>query len=166
MRSLQCRDADPATAAGASPEAPSIADAAAALEAEFAAIAEWNDRLKHLLSRAESLPALADDLKTEDNRVLGCQSRVWLVARADSSDGRLHFAADSDARIMRGLLALVLSLYSGRRPAEIAAHPPAFFDSLSFGRQLVPARASGLTRIVERIQAAAQDQAQAEDMQR
>jgi len=153
MQSAQSRET-PATAADPA-AAPSIGEAAAALEAEFAAFAEWNDRLKHLLSFAEALPALDAAQKTEENRVLGCQSRVWLVACPDPATGRLHLAADSDAKIMRGLLALVLRLYSGRTAGEIAAHPPAFFDSLSFGRQLVPARASGLTRIVERIQAAA-----------
>ncbi|NBB82707.1 MAG: hypothetical protein GVY28_04810 [Alphaproteobacteria bacterium] len=139
----------------AAPDRPSIADSATALEAEFAAIDDWSDRLKHLLAAADTLPPLPEADRVEANRVLGCQSRVWLTAAANPATGRLRLAADSDARIMRGLLALILRLYDDRAPGEIRAHPAAFFDGLSFGRQLVPARAAGLARIVERIEAAA-----------
>lgn len=151
MAETQAHEATPAVPA----DRPSIAEDAAALEAEFAAIDGWADRLKHLLAFADDLPPLPEDRRTEETRVLGCQSRVWLTAACDPATGRLRLAADSDARIMRGLLAMILRLYDDRTAEEIRAHPAGFFTGLSFAGQLAPARSTGLTRIVERIEAAA-----------
>ena len=155
MQSAQSRET-PATAADPA-AAPSIGEAAAALEAGVRGVRRVERPAEApLLSFAEALPALDAAQKNGGEPVLGCQSRVWLVACPDPATGRLHLAADSDAKIMRGLLgpgaAALFRPDSGGKSRRIR-RPSS--DSLSFGRQLVPARASGLTRIVERIQAAA-----------
>ena len=92
---------------------------------EFALFDDWMDRYQYLIDLGRRLPEFPDELRTEENRIRGCQSQVWFVA--DEQDGRLHFRAISDAAIVSGLIALLLRLYSGRKPEEIINTPERFF---------------------------------------
>ncbi|MDG3439000.1 SufE family protein [Nitrospirillum amazonense] len=126
---------------------------AAALEAEFACLDDWSARLKHLMDLGRALEGIPPADRREQDQVTGCQSQLWLVIQR--TPAALHIRADSDALIMRGLLALVLRLYDGRPPTAILAHSPAVLDRLAVGRNLAPSRANGVHLIVKRIREAA-----------
>lgn len=120
---------------------------------EFAFFDDWMQRYEHIVEMGRGLEGLPDALKDDAHQVPGCQSRVWLHARR--SGRLLHFAADSDALIVRGLVALLLRVYSGRTPEEILATPPAFFEVLGLGSHLSGSRANGLHAMIGRIHACA-----------
>jgi cysteine desulfuration protein SufE len=126
---------------------------AAALEAEFAGLDDWSARLRHLMDLGRALDGIPPGDRREEDQVTGCQSQLWLVM--ERTPAALRIRADSDALIMRGLLALVLRLYDGRSPATILAHDPAVLDRLAVGRNLAPSRANGVHLIVKRIREAA-----------
>lgn len=140
---------------GSPPTTRSIASEEAAIEAEFDALPDFTARAAHLVALGRALPALADACCTEETRVAGCQSLVWVVVETTPGDGRLRLGAQSDSALMRGLLALVLRLYDGRPAHEIATHDPAVVDRLLTGRALAPSRANGLHLVVKRIREAA-----------
>lgn len=121
---------------------------------EFSRFSEWEERYKRIIELGRALPDLADEHKTEKNRVRGCQSNVWLVP--ELREGRVHFAATSDAHIVRGLVALILRLYSGRTPQEILATPPDFITRIGLTDNLSQGRANGLAAMVEQIRLYAQ----------
>lgn len=114
----------------------------------------WEERYKYIIDLGRELPPLADEHRIEDNLVRGCQSQVWLVH--DLQDGRLRFAADSDAHIVRGLLGVVLAAYNDKTPAEVLAFDiDAYFDELNLIKHLSPTRGNGLRAMVGRIRATA-----------
>jgi cysteine desulfurase/selenocysteine lyase len=125
------------------------------IRAEFAELDE-HDRTTYLIEIGRTLPPLNEHLKTEENRVLGCQARVWLVAeQRPGSPPTLEFLADSDALIVKGLIAVLLAAFSGKTPAEILAFPiDKLFAELKLPA-LVPMRSNGLSAMVRRIQAIA-----------
>lgn len=133
------------------PESATIAEEEARIREEFELFDEPRDRLEYIIELGKELPPLDEAAKTEANRVRGCQSRVWLVAEYDPTRDRLALAADSDAIIVRGLIALLLRLYAGRRPSEIAAHEPRVFEDIGLGRLLTPGRQNGLWSMIGRI---------------
>ena len=118
---------------------------------EFAFFDDWVQRYEYIIELGKALPDLSDDKKDVAHKVPGCQSQVWFHARRE--DGRIHFDADSDAMIVRGLVALLLRVYSGRTPEEIISTPPAFFEVLELGSHLSGSRANGLHAMVTRIHA-------------
>ena len=118
---------------------------------EFAFFDDWVQRYEYIIELGKALEHLPDDKKNEAHKVPGCQSQVWFHARHE--DGRVHFDADSDAMIVRGLVALLLRVYSGRTPEEIISTPPAFFEVLELGSHLSGSRANGLHAMVTRIHA-------------
>jgi len=121
------------------------------LAEEFEVLGDWESQLGYVIDLGRGLPRLADDERTEANRVRGCASQVWLVTRR-LPDGRLEFRAESDAQIPHGLIAVLLRLYSGRRPEEIAALDPQLaVDRLRLGHMLTSQRANGLAAMVDRI---------------
>ncbi len=128
---------------------------------EFALFDDPRDKLEYLLELGKALPPLDAAHRTEANRVRGCQSQVWMVAHFDPASRRLHLAAESDAIIVRGLISLLLRLYSGRTPEEILAHPPRVFETIGLGRLLTPGRQNGLWAMSERIRQFASIYAQA-----
>ena len=119
---------------------------------EFTFLGDWMQRYEHIIDIGRKLEDLPDDLRQESHLVPGCQSRVWFHASRDDA-GLIHFRADSDAMIVRGLVALLLRLYSGRRAEEILATSPEFFEILELGSHLSGSRANGLHAMVKRIQA-------------
>jgi len=122
---------------------------------EFSVFDDWVSRYEYIVELGGTLPSLPDSLKTEENRVHGCQSRVWFVPT--QSEGKLHFAADSDAILVKGLIVLLLRVYSGRTPDDIVATSPKFFEEIELGSHLTGSRANGLYAMVKRIQAIARE---------
>ena len=118
---------------------------------DFDLIGDWEERYRHIIDLGRALEPLAEAERNEANRVRGCASQVWLVTEPQA-DGRLRFRGDSDAHIVRGLIAVVLRLLSGRTPQDIAAFDPkAAFARLGFAGALSTQRANGLASMVERI---------------
>jgi len=116
---------------------------------EFSLFDDWMDRYQYLIDLGRRLPDFPAELRTEENRIRGCQSQVWFVA--DKTDGRLEFRAISDAAIVSGLIALLLRVYSGRRPQEILDTPPDFVTALQLETHLSPTRSNGLSSMLKAI---------------
>lgn len=111
----------------------------------------WEERYRHLIDLGRTLRPLTNDERSDANKVRGCASQVWLVTE-HAPDGRLTFRGDSDAHIVSGLVAVVLRLYSGRTPAEIAAFDArAAFDKLGLAGALSTQRSNGLSAMIARI---------------
>ncbi len=116
---------------------------------------DWEDRYRYIIDLGQSLTGLPDDAKIDANRVKGCVSQVWLTAHRDGET--LQFEADSDAQIVRGLVALLMALYSGRPAQEILADDPqARLAPLGLDKMLSPQRSNGLVSMVKRIRAEAE----------
>jgi cysteine desulfuration protein SufE len=124
---------------------------------EFDFLGDWESKCEYLIDLGLDLPPLPAEARTEEHRVHGCQSNVWLVANV--REGRpptIEILADSDAMIVRGLIAVLLTLYSGRTPQEIlATDPQEVFTRLGLDRHLSTARKNGLLGMVKRIRALA-----------
>lgn len=117
--------------------------------AEFAFFDDWMDRYQYLIDLGRRLPALTDAELVEENKIKGCQSQVWLLASQE--DGRLKFRAISDAAIVSGLIAVLLRIYSGRRPEDILSTPPDFITALNLQQHLSPTRSNGLAAMLTAI---------------
>lgn len=116
----------------------------------FTTATGWEQRARLLMQWGERLVPLTDEEKSDSNRVHGCESQVWLVAR--EQDGRWRFAAGSDARLIRGLLALLLVRVEGLSSAELQQLDlPDWFNQLGLGRQLSPSRSNGLNAVLQRM---------------
>lgn len=137
------------------PEHPTIADAARDLEEEFALLDDWRDKVEYIIELGKDLPPLPDALKSEGNKVRGCQSQVWLVAEPEAS-GRIHLRADSDAVLVKGLISLLVSLYDRRTAQEILDNPPDVLERVGLAKLLTPGRSNGLYAMVARIRAVAE----------
>jgi cysteine desulfuration protein SufE len=120
---------------------------------EFDGLDNWEDRCDYLIDLGFDLPEFPDEEKTEANRVHGCQSNVWMtLARHEGNGSAVEIQADSDAMIVRGLIAVLLALYSGQTPQRILEiDPREVFMRLGLDRHLSPARRNGLGGMVQRI---------------
>ncbi len=136
------------------PLEPTPAEAQSAIAEEFAFFGDWSERYQYLIDLGRKLPPMADELKTEENRLLGCQSMVWIVPSGDAS--RLDFAAVSDSAIVSGLIYLALRVYSGRSAAEILATDPDYIASIGLAKHLSPTRSNGLAALLAFIRETAQ----------
>ena len=116
---------------------------------EFAVLTDWMDKYEYLIELGKSMPLIEEKDKTEENLIRGCQSRVWLSCRAE--DGRLHFAADSDAIITKGIISLLLRVYDGQTPADILAADESFIEKIGLKENLSPTRANGLVSMIQTI---------------
>jgi cysteine desulfuration protein SufE len=116
---------------------------------EFGLFDDWMDRYQYLIDLGRRLPPFPEELRTEENRIRGCQSQVWFVA--EQKDGRLYFQAVSDAAIVSGLIAVLLRLYNGRYPQDILDTPPDFVEALQLQNHLSPTRSNGLSAMLEAI---------------
>lgn len=111
----------------------------------------WDDRYKYIIDLGKELPPMPAELHTDERLIRGCQSKVWLAH--EERGGRLHFNVDSDAFIVKGLLAIVMAAYNGKTPAEIRAFDiQGYFQNIDLMRHLSPTRGSGLQAMVARIQ--------------
>ena len=126
---------------------------------EFGFLDDWMDRYQYLIDMGRKLPELAADERIDANKIRGCQSQVWFVAEARGD--RLEFRAISDAAIVSGLIALLLRIYSGRRPQEILDTPPDFVTALELEQHLSPTRSNGLASMLKAIRTFADEALQA-----
>lgn len=123
--------------------------------ANFDLLEEWDDRYRYLIELGKGLDPLPEEAHSEANKVRGCASQVWLESQAEAGPGpqtRLSFRGDSDAHIVRGLVALTLAIYSGRTAAEIIATDAfATYEKLGLAAHLTPQRSNGVRSMIERI---------------
>lgn len=120
---------------------------------DFGLLDEWEDKYRYVIELGEALPPFPEAARDDVHRVQGCVSRVWLLPRVgDGPDPIIELQGDSDAHIVRGLVAIMLALYSGRRASEIAAtDAEATLRDLGLDEHLTPQRANGLRSMVKRI---------------
>ncbi|MBQ9400434.1 MAG: SufE family protein [Bacteroidales bacterium] len=123
---------------------------------EFGLFDDWLDRYEYLISLGKNLEPYPESAKTDDKLIKGCQSRVWLDWKVE--DGKMYFSADSDAIITKGIISLLVSVYSGRTPAEIAGDDFAFLDEIGLRENLSPTRSNGLVSMISTIRTAASRQ--------
>ena len=116
---------------------------------EFALFDEWMDKYEHIIELGKDLPIIADQYKTEENLIKGCQSRVWL--HAELVDNNIIFSADSDAIITKGIIGLVIRVFSNQTPKNIAESELFFIDQIGLKEHLSPTRSNGLLAMVKQI---------------
>lgn len=130
--------------------ATSISSAISAIEEDFSLFGDWEDRFAYLIDLGRQMPPLAPEERTESTKVRGCASQVWLVS--EPRDGRLHFRGESDAHLVKGLIAVLLRVFSGRTPAEIlSVEPRELAARLGLSDALTTQRSNGLHAMMERI---------------
>lgn len=128
------------------------------IQSDFALLDDWEDRYRYVIELGKALPPLPDSLRTDANKVRGCASQVWLATTLEPSPAgvapKLVFQGDSDALIVRGLVAILFAVYAGKTAEEIlATDAQAVFASLGLKEHLTPQRSNGLASMVERIKA-------------
>lgn len=116
---------------------------------EFSVFTDWMDKYEYLIELGKGMPLIDEKDKTDDHLIRGCQSRVWLSCRKE--DGRLYFAADSDAIITKGIISLLLRVYDGQTPADILDADEEFLSQIGLKENLSPTRANGLVSMVQTI---------------
>ena len=116
---------------------------------EFQSLQDWEERYKKIIELGKKIPGLDPSLKTEESRIKGCQSQVWL--HGEFKEGLIYYTGDSDALIVRGLVALLLKIYSGSTPEEVLLTPPHFLQTLGLSQNLSPSRSNGLFSMVKQI---------------
>ena len=130
------------------------AEAQAAIADEFSLFGDWSERYQYLIDLGRKLPPFPEVWKTEDRRLLGCQSKVWIVSSGDAS--KLDFAAASDSAIVSGLVYLALRVYSGRSAREILETPADYIAAIGLAKHLSPTRSNGLAALLASIRERAQ----------
>lgn len=116
---------------------------------EFSMFDEWDERYQYVIDLGKSLPLIDEQYKTDDNIIKGCQSKVWL--HAEEKDGAVVFTADSDAILTKGLIAIMIRVFSGQKPAEILEADTNFVDEIGLKEHLSPTRANGLVSMIKQI---------------
>lgn len=136
-----------------------VQEAQAALVEEFQFFDDWMDRYQYIIDLGRRLPEFPEAAKTEANKIKGCQSQVWFVA--ELKDDRLHFEAVSDAAIVSGLIAVLLRIYSDRKPQDIIDTPADFVAALQLEQHLSPTRSNGLGAMLKAINTFAREAVEA-----
>ncbi|KAF1015770.1 MAG: Cysteine desulfuration protein SufE [Stenotrophomonas maltophilia] len=140
------------------PLEPTAAEAQAAIAEEFGFFGDWSERYQYLIDLGRKLPVFPDEWKTEEHRLLGCQSMVWIVPEGNA--GQLRFHAISDSAIVSGLIYLALRVYSGRPAQEILDTEPSYIQDIGLARHLSPTRSNGVAAMLAFIRETAQAQLQ------
>jgi cysteine desulfuration protein SufE len=117
---------------------------------QFSQFSDWESRYKFLISMGKELQPMAPEYQTEENKVKGCQSQVWLYS--ELQDGKIHFWGNSDASIVKGIVALLLNIYNDRSPQEILAIKQDFVAAIGLKQHLSMSRANGLSAMMKQIQ--------------
>jgi len=117
---------------------------------EFGLFLDWSEKYEYIISMGKKLPLINDELKTDEYRIKGCQSQVWLDADLDEY-GNVIFKADSDAIITKGIIAMLIRVMSGHTPEEIAHADLHFVDEVGLKEHLSPTRANGLAMMVKKM---------------
>ncbi len=116
---------------------------------EFSFFEDWDERFQYVIDLGKELPIIEDQFKTEDNIISGCQSKVWLHAALNN--GKIEFTADSDAIITKGIIAILIRVFSNQAPAEILKANLDFIDQIGLKSHLSPTRANGLVSMIKQI---------------
>jgi cysteine desulfuration protein SufE len=116
---------------------------------DFSLMDEWDDKYAYIIELGKKIPELSAEYKTDINIIKGCQSKVWIISRLE--DGKVIYRADSDAIIVKGLIALLLKTYSGHTPDEIINTEPYFIDKIGMSQHLSMTRSNGLTSMVKQM---------------
>lgn len=116
---------------------------------EFNKFNDWEDRYMHLISKGKQMPSLPEELYLDEFKVKGCQSQVWLIP--ELKEGRVFFKADSDAAIVKGIVSILVGVYSDATPDEILATKPDFLDTIGLRQHLSMSRANGLSSMIKQI---------------
>lgn len=116
---------------------------------EFSIYDDWMDKYEYIIELGKDLPIIADELKTEDRLIKGCQSRVWL--HADLENGKMKFSADSDAIITKGIIALLIRVLNDEKPEDIAKSELKFIKEIGLQEHLSPTRSNGLVSMVKKM---------------
>lgn len=117
---------------------------------EFSFYDEWADKYAYIIENGKALALMNEDLKVEDNKLHGCQSQVWIHATL-SDEGKVKFEADSDALIVKGLIALLVQVYDEQSPEDILNNEPTFINDIGMQQHLSPTRSNGLLAMVKQI---------------
>ena len=117
---------------------------------EFGFFSGWEERYKYIIDLGKELEPYPEEHRTDKYKITGCQSQVWLYP--EFKDGKLYFKGDSDAMIVKGLVALLLRVYSGHTPEEILSNPPEFLKRIGIDKHLSPTRNNGLNSMLKQIQ--------------
>ena len=116
---------------------------------EFSMFDDWMQRYEYMIDLGKSLPIIDNQYKTEDNIIKGCQSKVWVQAQME--EGKIHFTADSDAIITKGIIAILIRAFSGQSPQDIINADTSFIDEIGLKEHLSPTRANGLVSMIKKI---------------
>lgn len=116
---------------------------------EFSFFESWQDKYEYIIELGKKLKDFPEDKRTEDNKVKGCQSSVWVVTRDE--DGKIYFKADSDSTIVKGLIALLIRVLNGRTPEEILSSELGFIDKTGLKQHLAQTRANGLAAMIKQM---------------
>lgn len=127
----------------------SVNDRVKVLIEEFNQISDWEDRYKNIIQRGKQLAPMNEDKKIDQNLVKGCQSKVWF--HAEMKEGKIYFQGDSDAAIVKGIVALLLTIYSESSPDDILNTKPDFLDEIGLKEHLSMSRANGLSSMLKQI---------------
>lgn len=120
------------------------------LKQQFELCSGWEQKYEKIIELGKRWPALEESLKTEDLKIKGCQSQVWIKAEV-TSDKKILFKGDSDALLVKGLVAIILTIYSGETPEIILATSPDFLKEIGFDKGLSPSRSNGLYSMIKQI---------------
>lgn len=116
---------------------------------EFLLFDDWDERFQYVIDLGKTLPLIEDKFKTEQNTIKGCQSKVWL--QGQNLQNKVVFTADSDAIITKGIIAILIRVFSNQKPADIIAANTDFIDKIGLKDQLSPTRANGLVSMIKQI---------------
>jgi len=117
---------------------------------KFSELEEWEDKYSLLIKMGKELDELDPEIKIDKNRLTGCQSQVWMHANLE--DGKMQIVGDSDAMIVKGLVAMLIKVYSNQKPSEILVSPPEFLRKIGVDKHLSPTRKNGLGAMLKQIQ--------------
>lgn len=127
----------------------SIAAQQAEIVSEFALFDDWMQRYEYMIELGKSLPLIAPEYKTDDHIIKGCQSKVWV--HAELEDNKIVFTADSDAIITKGIIAILIRVFSNQHPKDILAADTTFIDEIGLKEHLSPTRANGLVSMIKQL---------------
>lgn len=116
---------------------------------EFSMFDDWEERYQYVIDLGNSLPLIKEQYKTDENIIKGCQSKVWL--HGEENDGKVVFTADSDAILTKGIIAILIRVFSNQKPADILEADTAFIDEIGLKEHLSPTRANGLVSMIKQI---------------
>lgn len=116
---------------------------------EFSLFDSWEDKYEYIIDMGKKLPALEDQYKKEENKIRGCQSTVWMVSEA--KDGRIFYKADSDAVIVKGLISMLIRVFSGQKASDIVNADMKFIDDIGMSTHLAQTRSNGLRAMIKQM---------------